>query len=305
MSTSDPDRLKQNVGSAFSLSLRHLLLMLLAGTMMLPFVWMLFTSFKPFVELQSEQWLPQAWQPENYPDVFKKLKYGVTTGEKPKAWTWSQFFTESAFMRYYANSLIIAAWVTLLQCLTSAMAGYAFSRLRWKGRDKVFVLYLATMMVPPLVVLIPNYWIMIQLDWVDTLTGLIIPASFGAYGTFLLRQFMMTIPSSLDEAAEVDGASKWRIFWDIILPLSRPGLIVLSIFTFMGTYNSFFWPLVMMRTQAKYTLPIGLLWFDSSQVTETHLLMAAITMSVLPLIILFVILQKYLVKGIQLGAVKG
>ena len=143
------------------------------------------------------------------------------------------------------------------------------------------------------------------IGWINNWPALTIPFMASAFSIFLLRQFMMTIPSSLDEAAEVDGASKWRIFWDVILPLSRPGLIVLSIFTFMGTYNSFFWPLVMMRTQAKYTLPIGLLWFDSSQVTETHLLMAAITMSVLPLIILFIILQKYLVKGIQLGAVKG
>jgi ABC-type glycerol-3-phosphate transport system permease component len=185
------------------------------------------------------------------------------------------------------------------------MAAFAFSRLKWLGRDKVFFLYLATMMIPGLVLMIPNYQIMMRLDWVDTYAGLIVPASFTAFGTFLMRQFMLTIPSSLDEAAMIDGASKWQVFWEVIMPLARPGLIVLCIFTFMGTYKGFFWPLVMMRTQEKYTLPIGLLFFDSSQGTETQLLLAAVTMSVAPLIILFIFLQKYLVRGIQLGAVKG
>ena len=218
---------------------------------------------------------------------------------------WTQYLTDSAFVRYYFNSLMVAGCVTFLQCLSSAMAAFAFSRLRWPGRDKVFLLYLATMMIPGVVLMIPNYQIMVALGWVDSYTGLIIPAAFTAFGTFLLRQFMLTVPPSLDEAAEIDGASKWQIFWEILVPLARPGLIVLCIFTFMGTYNSFFWPLVMLRTQARYTLPLGLLFFDSSQGEETQLLMAAVTLSVVPLIVLFVFLQKYLVRGIQLGAVKG
>ena len=146
---------------------------------------------------------------------------------------------------------------------------------------------------------------MISLHLVDTFAGLIIPAAFSAFGTFLLRQFMLSIPASLDEAAEIDGASKWRVFWDVILPLSRPGLITLAIFTFMGNYNSFFWPLVMLKSESKYTLPIGMLYFDSTAGTETNLLMAAVTMSVVPMVVVFVVLQKYLVRGIQLGAVKG
>ena len=283
----------------------HVFLMMFCCTMALPFLWMLLTSFKPFTEVQSAAWVPQQWQPENYPEVFKALRYGALGGERAGQWTAGQYISDSAFLRYYFNSLFIAAWVTLLQCITSAMAAYAFSRFTWPGRDKVFFLYLATMMIPGLVLMIPNYQIMMRLGWVDSYMGLIVPASFTAFGTFLMRQFMLTIPSSLDEAAEIDGATKWQIFWEVIMPLSRPGLIVLCIFTFMGTYKSFFWPLVMLRTQAKYTLPIGLLFFDSSRGTETQLLMAAVTMSVLPLIILFVVLQKYLVKGIQIGAVKG
>ena len=283
----------------------HVFLLMLCCTMALPFLWMVLTSLKPFTEVESVNWVPQHWRPANYTEVFKALRYGALGGERVSGWAFLQYLTDSAFLRYYFNSLFIAAWVTLLQCLTSSMAAYAFSRLRWPGRDKLFFLYLATMMIPGLVLMIPNYQIMMRLGWVDSYAGLIIPAAFTAFGTFMLRQFMLTIPSSLDEAAEIDGASKWQIFWEVIMPLSRPGLIVLCIFTFMGTYKSFFWPLVMLRTQAKYTLPIGLLFFDSSQGTETQLLMAAVTMSVVPLIVLFVVLQKYLVKGIQIGAVKG
>jgi ABC-type glycerol-3-phosphate transport system permease component len=160
------------------------------------------------------------------------------------------------------------------------------------------------MMLPALVMTIPNYQIMIELGLVDSLSGLVIPGAFSAFGTFMLRQFMLGISPSLDEAAEIDGASKWQLYWDIILPLARPGLITLAIFTFMGNYNSFFWPLVMVKSQHLYTLPIGLLYFDSSAGQETNLLMAAVTMSIAPMILLFVALQKYLVKGIQLGGVK-
>lgn len=209
------------------------------------------------------------------------------------------------FGRFYLNSIFVAAWITFLQVLTSALAAFAFSRIKWKGRDKLFLLYLATMMLPGLVMMIPNYQIMIKLGLVDTYAGLIIPASFSAFGTFLLRQFMLTIPTSLDEAAEIDGASKWQIFWNVIMPLSRPGLITLTIFTFMGSYNSFFWPLVMLKTTAKYTIPVGMIFFDSTRGQVTHLMMAAITMSVLPMVIVYVLLQKQMVKGIQLGAVKG
>ena len=283
----------------------HVFLLMLCCTMAMPFIWMLLTSFKPFTELESTRWVPGVWEPGNYTKVFKVLRYGALLSENVGPWRWWQYFTDSAFMRYYFNSLFVAAWVTLLQCLTSAMAAFAFSRLRWRGRDKVFLLYLATMMIPGLVLMVPNYHIMMRLHWVDSYQGLVIPAAFTAFGTFLLRQFMLTIPPSLDEAAEIDGASKWQVFWEIVMPLARPGLIVLCIFTFMGTYNSFFWPLVMLRTQAKYTLPVGLLFFDSSQAQETQLLMAAVTMSVVPLIVMFVFLQKYLVKGIQLGAIKG
>ena len=264
----------------------HLGLGGVAFLMFLPFVWMVLTSLKPLAEVGLNTWVPSRWQWRNYADVFDR-----STGMN--------------FGRFYANSLLVAAWATFLQVLTSAMAAFSFARLRWPGRDRVFVLYLGTLMLPGLVMMVPNYRMMISLHLVDTLAGLVLPAAFGAFGTFLLRQFMLSVPSAVDEAARIDGASSWRLFWDIILPLARPGLISLAILSFVGNYQSFFWPLVMLRSQQNYTLPVGLLFFDSSRGQSTHLLMAAVTMSTVPMILLFVVFQKYLVKGIQLGAVKG
>lgn len=266
-----------------STSFLHVVLVAMSFTMVLPFLWMVLTSLKPLAEVGLRNWLPSKLQWHNYAQVFSVIP----------------------FARFYWNSLFVASWVTFLQVFTSSLAAFSFSRIGWPGRDKVFLLYLATLMLPGLVMMIPNYQIMINLRLVDTFVGLIVPAGFTAYGTFLLRQFMLTIPSSLDEAAEMDGASTWQIYWNLILPLSRPGVITLTIFVFMGNYRSFFWPLVMLRSVHKYTLPIGLLFFDSTRGQSTHLIMAAVTMSVVPMIILFVVLQKYLVRGIQLGAVKG
>ena len=279
------DRFRTLLRRVASTSSLHFLLAAIALTLVLPFVWMVLTSLKALEEVGLESWLPKTLLWGNYAGVFKVE--GIQFG------------------RWYWNSVIVAACVTFLQVFTSSLAAFSFSRLKWRGRDKVFLLYLGTMMLPGLVMMIPNYQIMIKLHLVDTYLGLIIPAAFSAFGTFLLRQFMMTIPTSLDEAAEIDGASKWQLFWDVIMPLARPGLITLTIFTFIGNYHSFFWPLVMLKSTHRYTLPIGLLFFDSSQGQETNLLMAAITMSVVPMILVFMFMQKQLVKGIQLGAVKG
>ncbi len=268
----------------------HGLMTVLSLLMILPFAWMVLASLKTLAEAGEPAWLPKAAQWGNYLEVFQVIP----------------------FLRFGANSLVIAGWVTLLQVFTSALAAYSFARLEWPGRDRLFFLYLGTMMLPGLVMVIPNFQIMMHYRMVDSYLGLVLPpvysalgAAGGAFGTFLLRQFMLGIPRALDEAAEMDGASKWRIFWDVILPLSRPGVVTLAIFTFMGNYHSFFWPLVMMKTVDKYTLPVGLLFFDSEHGQATHLLMAAVTMSVLPLILIFVFLQRQLIRGIQLGAVKG
>jgi multiple sugar transport system permease protein len=263
----------------------HGTLILIACLMSLPFLWMVLASFKPLNEINSLNPIPQEWHPENYSAVWNSK--------------------DILFRRYYFNSLFVAGWVTLLTCLTSSMAAYAFSRLAWPGRDTVFKLYLATLMIPGIVTMIPNYALMVRLNLLDSYLGLIVPASFSAFGTFLMRQFMFTIPSSLDEAASIDGATHWQLFWDVILPLSRSGLIVLAIFTFLGNFGSFFWPLVLITSEHLRTLPIGMLYFDTAYGRQTTLIMAASVMNVAPLIVLFVLLQKHLVKGIQLGAIKG
>jgi ABC-type glycerol-3-phosphate transport system permease component len=258
-------------------------LIALALTTLAPFLWMVLTSYKPLQEVENANPIPHQWLPGNYGEVFQKVN----------------------FARYYANSVFVAAWVTFLTLLTSSMAAFAFCRLKWPGRDMVFKLYLGTMMIPGVVTMIPNYAVAVKLGMLDNFVGLIVPAAFSAFGTFLLRQFMLTIPSSLDEAAIIDGAGPWQVFWDVILPLTRSGMVTLAVFTFMGNYGSFYWPLVIVKSEHMRTLPIGLMYFDSMYGQSTNLLMAASVMSILPPAILFVLLQKQLIKGIQLGAVKG
>jgi len=261
----------------------HGLLILLSFTTLLPFLWMVLASFKPLDEVEQINPFPHVWRPGNYLKVFEKIPFHL----------------------FYFNSLFVAAWVTFLTCLTSAMAAYAFARLRWRWRDAIFRLYLATLMIPGVVVMIPNFTLMVRMKLMDSYLGLIVPASFSAFGTFLLRQFMLTIPPSLDESAAIEGASHWQIFWDIIMPLTRPGLITLAVFTFMGNYMSFFWPLILVKSEHLRTLPIGMLYFDTMYGRQTNLIMAASVMNVIPLIIFFVVSQKFIIKGIQLGAVKG
>ena len=264
-------------------SASYALLTLIALTMLIPFLWMVLASFKPLEEVDQLNPIPSVWHPENYRKVFEQIP----------------------FARYYFNSLFVAAWVTFLTCLTSAMAAFAFARLRWRFRDGVFRLYLATLMIPGVVTMIPNYTLMVKLHLLDSYQGLIVPAAFSAFGTFLLRQFMLTIPPALDEAAEMDGATQWQLFWDVIMPLARPGLLTLAILTFMGNYGSFFWPLILIKSEPLRTLPIGMLFFDSNYGRQTNLIMAASVMNILPLVLLFLVSQKFLVRGIQLGAVKG
>ena len=250
----------------------------------MPFVWMVLTSLKPLDEVGLEQWLPSKFLWGNYAEVFR------TEGIQ--------------FGRWYWNSVFVAAWVTFVQVFTSSLAAFSFSRVRWPGRDKVFLMYLGTMMLPGLVMMIPNYQLMVKLGLVDSYSGLIVPASFSAFGTFLLRQFMMTIPMSLDEAAEIDGASKWQIYWNVILPLCRPGLITLAIFTFIGNYHSFFWPLVMLKSTHRYTLPVGLLRFQGEHIANWGAILAGVTVAVVPLMILYLLFQRHIIRGLTAGALK-
>ena len=270
-------------GEATTGLLTHAVLISLALLSLAPFAWMVLTSFKVLQDVEGQGVWPKSWHPENYLEVYKQVP----------------------FAKYYFNSVFIAMWTTTLVVLTSAMAAYSFARLQWKGRDSVFKLYLATMMIPGVVTMIPNFSLMVKFQLLDSYQGLIIPGAFSAFGTFMLRQFMMSIHPALDEAAEMDGATPWQIFWDVLMPLCKSGLVTLTIFTFMGSYGSFFWPLVVVKSEHLRTLPIGMMYFDSNYGRQTNLLMAASVMNIIPLIVLFIAGQKYFVKGIMLGGVKG
>ena len=273
--------------------LKHFGMIFFAVTMLFPFLWMLGASLKPRDEIHRIDLLPEQAQPSNY-SVVLRMQPDPYTDRK----------LDLDFPRWYLNSIFVASWVTTLQVLTSALAAYAFSRIQWRGRDRVFLLYLATMMIPFPVLILPNYQIMVTLGLVNTYTGLILPNAFSAFGTFLLRQFMLTISPSYDEAAQIDGASHLRIFFDVILPLARPGLVTLAIFTSLSNFGSLFWPLVMIKDDHLRTLPIGLLSFLNEYGQQIELLMASTVMYILPLMILFIVMQKQIVAGIQLGGVK-
>lgn len=274
--------------------LRLVLLAVIGFTVSIPFVWMVAASFKPHHEVEEVHIVPKEPTKLNYPIVLHLTPDPVT--EK---------YLDLRFGRWYFNSVFTAICITLLQVLTSAMAAYAFARITWHGRDTVFLLYLATMMIPGVVTMIPNFQAMVYLRFLNTYHGLIIPAAFSAFGTFLLRQFMLSIPPALDEAAKIDGASHWRIFWEVVMPQARSGIIALAIITFLGSYQSFFWPLIMLNKDQYYPMSVGMLALDSTYGRQTELIMAATVMNIVPLVIVFIVFQKFLVKGLQLGGVKG
>ncbi|MCD4783191.1 MAG: carbohydrate ABC transporter permease [Candidatus Eremiobacteraeota bacterium] len=188
---------------------------------------------------------------------------------------------------------------------TSSLAAYSFARLRYPGRDTLFFLYLATIMVPMQIVIIPNFIVVTKLGWIDTYNALILPVMFSAYGTFMLRQFILGIPRDLEDAALIDGCSRFRIYWNIILPLSKPALATLATFTFMTNWNSFFWPLVVTSSMEMKILPVGLAAFQGKYNTDWTMLMAAAVITLLPVVIVYLFNQRFITKGIALTGKKA
>lgn len=273
----------------FWLLVLHTLLLAGAITMISPLLWQIGVSLKPAAQLQDNNWFPQPLSSAtlaNYREVFTKI----------------------AFTRMIVNSLFVATYVTLLNMLTSTMAGYAFARLRWPGRDKLFLGYLATMMVPGAVTMIPMFVLMSWLGLRNTYWGVILPAAFSVYGTFMMRQFFMGIPTDLEDAARMDGCGPMRIYWHIILPLSKPAVATLATLTFISAWNAFLWPLLMLDHEHMMTLPVGLALFqDTTRTmgTDWGALMAASTVVMAPIVVIFLFNQQYFVKGIRTGAIKG
>lgn len=209
--------------------------------------------------------------------------------------------------RIVFNSVFVAAATTAGQILISAMAAYAFARMQWRGRSLVFTLYLATMMVPSVVMVIPQFILIRQLGWMNTYTALIVPSLFNAFGTFLLRQSFLGLPKDFEEAAFVDGANPFTIFWRIVLPLNRPAIATLVVLSFMGSWNSYLFPLFVARKDEVITLPVALATLQAGPraLTEWNLVMAGAVITVLPILIVYLFAQKWFVRGIVSSGIKG
>lgn len=222
---------------------------------------------------------------------------------------WQNFadvFSFAPFHEYMLNGILVAGVGTLVVLAASALSAYAFACLRWRGRDSVFLIFLATLMVPQEVLVVPMFILMQELGWVDSFQALIFPWAFTAFGTFLLRQFFRTVPYELIEAARIDGAGPVRTFWKVVLPLAKPALGVLAVFTFINYWNSFLWPLIMINdVNARGTVPLGLQLFFGQNGNQWHLVMAASVISILPTLAILIALQKHLVKGIATSGLAG
>ncbi len=257
------------------------LLVVLGVVFLSPFAWMVSTSLKPLNETMSlpPRWIPSKVQWHNYHDAIDAMGY---------------------FWRYVGNSLFLCLMTVVGTVMSSSLVAYGFSRVEWKGRDKVFLVLLATMMVPFPVLMVPTYNLFKHLGWIGTFKPLWVPAFFaGAFNVFLLRQFFMGLPLEMSEAARIDGCNELQIFWRIILPLCRPALMVVALFQFMFTWNDFLGPLIYLAEQKDFTLALGLQSFQSQNGgTAWHHLMAASTLVVLPVIILFFMAQRSFIEGI-------
>lgn len=258
---------------------------IIAVIIIIPFFWMISTSLKERGALMAIpiQWIPDKVSFEAYQKLFKIFPFG----------------------RAIFNSMYVAIMTTFITISSAAMAAYVFAKIEFKGREKIFVLYLATLMIPGQVTMIPNFIILKYMGLLNTFTGLMIPSLINAFATFILRQNMKVIPNDYIEAAVIDGASHLTIFCKVILPLIKPIIAALGIITFMGTWNSYLWPLIILTSKNKMTLPVGLSLLSGQHGAEYNLLMAGSLISIIPILIVFLFTQKYFEKGLSLGGIKG
>ena len=274
-------------GNGLRRAARIVVMVAIVGIMVLPFGWMLSTSLKPqeYILQTPPQLIPNPATLDSYIGLNERINLARTM----------------------FNSFFVAAMVTLGQVLISAMAAFAFSRMQWRGRDTVFVLYLATMMIPGVVLVLPQFILIRNLDWTNTYSALIVPSLFSAFGTFLLRQAFLTLPKDFEEAAFVDGATYWTVFWRIILPLSTPSLATLAVFSFMGSWNNYLWPLFVARREEVMTLPVALASLQGGPraLTEWNLVMAGSVVAVLPILVVYLLAQRWFVQGVVSSGIKG
>jgi multiple sugar transport system permease protein len=263
----------------------YLLLLLGLLSVILPFIYMVSSSFEN--QIQISALTPQFW---------------------PNPLIWSNYqrvWNDLPMARFFLNSAIVSITITVGQLLTASMAAYAFARLRFRGRSSLFALYLATLIIPSQVTLIPNYLIVRDLHWHNTYMGLIAPFVVSVFSTFLLRQFFLTIPRDLEDAARIDGANHWQIYWRIIMPLSRPALATVVILTFLASWNNFLWPLVVVDSPDLRTVPLAITAYQGQYAIAWGPLMAAATLSLAPVLLVYVLMQKYVIEGIALTGQGG
>jgi multiple sugar transport system permease protein len=277
-------RIKRLVSDTVTSGGLHLLLAVTASATLLPFFWMLSTSFKSGGGLFT---YPPTWIPS-----------------EPTLEWYVQLIQEVNFLLHFRNSVFVSVCITVLSLFINSMAGYAFAKHRFRHREKLFSFLLATMMVPGQLTMIPVFLLLKKLGLLNSFMGLIIPVSANVFGIFLIRQFMISIPNDLIESARIDGCSEFRIYWSVVLPLCRPVLATLGIFTFMGSWNDFLWPLIVMVREEGYTLPVALANLNGQHPTDFGLLMAAAVLVVLPVVIVFLAAQKYVIQGIATTGLK-
>ena len=258
----------------------HFILIMGSIVMLFPFVWMILTSLKTYAEsIQVPPvMIPEDFQWKNYQEVFTLLP----------------------FFKFMMNTFIITVLRTAGQLFLCSLAAYAFARIVFPGRNLLFVLALSVLMVPGQVFLLPQYMIMVKLGWLNTLQAVVVPGLFSAFGTFLLRQFFMGLPKELEEAARLDGCNHFQIYWRIMLPLAKPGLIALGIFTILWSWNELMWPMIVNSSPEAMTLAVGLSSLQGQYGTNYPILMAGSFLAVLPMLILFIILQKQFIEGIAI-----
>ncbi|MEP7059246.1 MAG: carbohydrate ABC transporter permease [Actinomycetota bacterium] len=263
----------------------HLVLLPIALVMLVPLVWMVVTSLQTLNETRHypPTLLPSSPQFKNYTDVLR----------------------DTPFDRWFINTLVVTLASVVGNLIFCSMAGYAFARIKFFGRGFVFLLILATLMIPFQVTIIPSFLIVRKLGMIDTLGALIVPNLVGAFGIFMLRQFFLSLPIELEEAARIDGASRLGVLTKIVLPLSGPALATLAVITFLWTWNDFLWPLVTIYSPQNMTLQLGLATFQGAHQTSTNLLMAANVMTVMPVLIIFFLAQRYFIRGIATTGLKG
>ncbi len=264
-----------------------LLLALGAVVMVGPFYWMLVTSLKVRQELLQ---YPPTWWPA-----------------EPTLANWRALndLAAGSFSLFFRNSLFVSSTITVLTLLTSAMSGYVFAKLPFPGRDRLFWVVLSLMMIPFTVSIIPSYALMVRFGWLDSYWALIVPIIFNPFGIFLMRQFMFALPGDLLDAARIDGASEFRVFFQVVLPLSQAALAALGILTFLAQWDNFLWPLVILNDPDKFTVPIGLAQFRGRLGTEVGPTAAGSVLAVLPVLVLYVFAQRRFVEGIALSGLKG